>query len=415
MPFTFSWPLSVPGLPAPGAIPSTSYLAPGGGVAGCNPYYLTEADLLSVLDRVFPEWYLDPLKADPESGYEVFQAYAKALERVSLAIGRFECSSFILLSHGGFHSVATVEFSRASAAAGAFTLQEGTICRTSRTGRSYYLVADVEFGALDLFKEGQVRAVAPGPEYDVAGPFSTADGAVLPGEIDRVVIPLEDPPFTEPTIQVRQVADAAGGQAAVLDQLGLDRRLPRLPSEVDETYKTRIRQLPDTVSLDAIRRQLDAIFLPRGFQYDLIETWESRYQTCWNHSGGGPTNAIFGPAAQWAYNDPRDDRFTPRWMSEADHRGAFVVIVPAVFPSFADRGMAYNDPATEGSVERAVSAWSSPVLDGATLSGVWNGEDDDSSEGRAAFLRKVWDLLRSVKGGGVAVSIIPAEVDEFET
>jgi hypothetical protein len=182
--------------------------------------------------------------------------------------------------------------------------------------------------------------------------------------------------------------------------------------ETDEVYKGRIRQLPDTVSIDAIRNQLDAIFLPAGFSYDLIETWENRYNTCWNQPDAG-TNPIFGDLTQLAYNDPRIDRFIPRWMGERDHRAAFVVIVPD-FPAFADRGMAYNDPETTGLTSRGTSAYNSPVLDtDVYLSGVFNGEDDDSAEGRAAFLRNVWDMLRQVKGGGVAVAFIPKEADQL--
>lgn len=405
----YTWPLITPGLPAPGAIPSTSYLAPGNGIATCNPQFFTEVDLLNLLDRVFPEWYLSPIK-DPGPGYELYQAYAAMVSRASLAVGHFECSAFITLSHGGFQATAAVEFYRASTVAGAFTVKEGTIVRTSKTNRSYALTADVVFGAGDYILPGLVRAVAPGAEYNVTGPVFTADGTLLQGEIDTIPLPFLDPIYGEPTLQVRQIADATGGQAAVLDQLGLDRNLPRQPLETDETFKGRIRQLPDTVSIDAIRNQLDALFLTAGFNYDLIETWENRYNSCWNAPDSG-TNPIFGDLVELAYNDPRTDRFIPRWMGERDHRAAFVVIVPN-FPAFDDRGMAYNDPETVGLASRGTSAYNAPVPDSAGLSGVWNGTDDDSAESRATFLRNAWNMLRQVKGGGVAVTFITAEADQ---
>jgi len=410
-PTIYTWPLTTPTLPAPSSIPSSSYLAPGGGVSICNPQFFTEEDMLALLDRVFPEWYLQPIK-DPGPGYELYQAFAALMSRVSESAGHLECSAFILLSGGAFHATAAVEFYRASVFAGAFTVRAGTIVRTSKTNRSYALINDVVFGAGDYILPGLVRAVAPGAEYNVSGPVFTADNTLLEGEIDTIPLPFLDPVFAEPTIQVRQIADAEGGQAAVLDQHGLDRNLPRLPGENDEVYKGRIRMLPDTVSIDAIRNQLDAIFLPAGFSYDLIETWENRYNTCWNQPNSG-TNPIFGELTQLAYNDPRTDRFIPRWMSERDHRAAFVVIVPD-FPAFADRGMAYNDPAMVGLTTRGTSAWSAPVFDtDVALSGVYNGEDDDAAAGRAAFLRNVWDILRQVKGGGVAVALIPKEADQL--
>lgn len=406
----FSWPLTTPLPSLPGTTPSNSFFAPGGGVSVPIPRYMTEADLLAVLDRVYPDWYLEPIK-DPGPGYEAYQAFAKALERASLAIGRFEATSFILFSGGGNFATASVEFYRTSANAGAFTVKKGTICRASSSSRSFVLINDVEFSVSDLFVEAQVMSVAPGYEYNVPGPASAADGTVLPGDIDRVVIPILDPVYAEPNIQVRQISDAYGGQPAVLDQLGLDRNLPRQANETDEVYKERIRKLPDTVSIDAIRHQLDLVFLPNGLSYDLIETWENRYQSCWNAPIGGPIEQPFGELVEWAYNDPRTDRFIPRWMGERDHRAAFVLIVPD-FPTFSDRGMAYNDPATEGEMSRGLSVWNGPVLDGPALSGVWNGDDTLGSNSRATFLHNVWDMLRQIKGGGVAVAFFVTETSE---
>lgn len=372
--------------------------------------WLTEEDFLSLLARLVPDWYLAPLK-DPGPGYEAYQSYAKMMERVSLAISRLETDAYIMTALGGARATCTVEFYRETAVNGAFTVNKGTIVRTSKTNRSFRTLEDVDFGALDLDVQVDVESVGFGYEYNVEGPATTADGTALAGEIDTVAIPLLTPLFAEPTIQVRQVDTASGGRPATLDQHGLDRLLPRKPGEDDATYAARIRALPDTISPDAIRRQLDAIFLPAQLHYDLIETWENRYQSCWNAPDGGPQDSVFGPTTLFAYNDPRDDRFIPRWMGDQDHRAAFVVILPE-FPAFNDRGMAYNDPATAGEMSRAVSAWNSPVLDGPALSGVWNGEDDDSGEGRSAFLQVLWDTLESIKGGGVRIALIPAEADQ---
>jgi hypothetical protein len=406
-PTIFSWPL-ISGYAPGSSIPSTSELAPGAGISTCTPEYFTEEDLLEILSGLLPAWYLEPLQS-PGPGYEMFQAYAAMLSRVSESIGHFECSNYVMTSHGGARATGTVELYRASATAGAFTQKRGTLVRTSKTNRTYRLIEDVEFGAADLFVSCEVESLGFGGEYNVPGPTGAADESPLPGEIDLVVLPLQVPIFAEPTIQVRQVSDMTGGQAAVLDTLGGDRNLPRLPGETDEVYKGRIRSLPDTVSPDAIRRQLDAVFLPLGFSYDFIETWENRYNTCWNQPDAGE-HAVFGELTQLAYNDSRTDRFIPRWMSERDHRGAFAIIMPD-FPAVADRGMAYNDDATEGSTSRGVSAWSSStttLLTGA-LDGVYNGTDDDQTEGLAALLENIWDLIRRCRGAGIAVAFFPRE------
>jgi len=404
-----TWPLTVPILPAPGAIPSTSYLAPGNGTAACNPAWLTEEDLLALLERVFPEWYLTPIK-DPGPGYELYQAFAKALERVSLAVGRFECASFILFSHGGAHAEASVEFYRSSATAGGFTIKRGTICRTSSSNRSYVLLEDVVFGALDLFVDGEVRAVAPGYEYNVPGPFSTADGTILPGDIDTIAIPILDPVYAEPTIQCRQIADATGGQPAVLDQLGLDRDLPRIPNETDETYKERIRRLPDTVSIDAICRQLDAVFLPLGLAYALIETWENSYQGCWDQPLGDLSHGTMGTLREgvFAFDNPDASQFYGRWMDERDCPAGVIVTAPGLVP-WDERGAAYDDTTFIDANDyetvlgrRATSAYDAPDQDSDVIKVPFYDGDDLYHK---HFYQRLWNLLREIKGGGVHVAI----------
>lgn len=353
LPTVFSWPLIVPALSVPSSTPSGSSLNPSAGASIPNPAYMTEAEILAVLDRVFPEWYLSPIK-DPGPGYEIFQSWAKALERVSLAVGRSEAAAYILYSHGGLRSTATVEFYRSSTVNGAFTVKAGAVVRTSKTNRSYVVVADVAFISSDLTKQGQVQAVAPGAEYNVPGPFSIEDGTVLPGEIDTLAIPILDPVLAEPTLLVRQVSDATGGQAAVLDQLGLDRDLPRLPSETDEAYKGRIRLLPDTVSPDALRRQLDAIFLLLGLDYTLIETWQNEYQTCWDFPDGGDiVHMTMGTAAHdcFAFDDTRSRPFRGRWMDERDHPAGLVLVAPEV-GGWSERSFAYDDDGTLGPSSR---------------------------------------------------------------
>jgi hypothetical protein len=309
---------------------------------------LTESDLLAVLDRVLPEWYLLPLK-DPGPGYEWFQALAAMLANVSSAIFRSDQSLFILYSNGGALAEADVEFFRASDAAGAFTVNAGTIVRTSRTNRSFELISDVAFGVNDLARPGQVRAVAPAGEYNVPGPVITADGTTLPGEIDIVSIPRLDPVLAEPTIQVRQIADAAGGRASVLDQLGLDRNLPRVFGEPDDIYKGRIRQLPDTVSPAALNRQLDAIFFPMGLSYQLIETWQNEYQTCYDFPSFDIVSNTMGIAESncFAFDDPSSEIFRGRLLDERDYLSGMVVVVPET-GAWSDRSLAFDDVGTVG-------------------------------------------------------------------
>lgn len=352
----------------------------------------SDVDLLAVLDNLLPEWYLAPLR-DPGPGYEWFQAVASMLARASLAVARTEACLFVRYSHGGSRSEADVELFRDSTMTGAFVVKAGTIVRASRTNRSFEVTADAAFGVSDLAVTARVRAVAPSPEYDVPGPVTTADGTVLPGEIDQVALPVLDPVFAEPALQVRQLNDATGGGAAVLDQLGLDRDLPRFSGEADDQYRRRVAQLPDTVSPDALHRQLDAVFLPLRLSYQVIETWQSEYQTSYDFPASDLVHPELGRAAAdcFVFDDPRVSPFRGRMLDESDHMGGLIVVVPDV-GSWSQRAMAYDDPGTLGpdsvraealtvAFQSSASPAQEPVL---TSTSVWAAQFVAASPGDAS-------------------------------
>jgi hypothetical protein len=366
-------------------------------VAAPPPQFFTQAELLELFDRILPPEYLDPLKVIGP-GFEVLQTYAKVMERISLAVGRFEVDSFIIFAGGGSLAEGTVEFFRDAATAGAFTQKEGTLVRTSKTNREFVLIEDVVFGAPDLTATGTVRAVTPDFAYNVAGPGATADGTALAGEIDTVTLPLQDPSFAERNIQVRQLTDTTGGSCAVLDQHGADRAIERQPNEADDNYRGRIRLLPDTISPDALRRQLDAVFDAIGLSYTLTETFELEF--AWNAPAGSPIEENF------VYNDPRaEPPIVSRWLSDLLQKGAIILTVP-VLPPVSERGMVYNDPGVIPSDfasslgRRAQSMYNSPTVETDNfIQGAWNGTD----AGATAFYQRVFDLLQKIKLGGVHI------------
>jgi len=401
---TFTWPLVIP--PTPSVFATSSVYSTGISVG--NPFYYPPEYFLTLIESLLPDWYLQPL-ISPGPGYEFIQTMAAIFSRVSLAIGRTECSMFNLYASGGVLSVGTVQFYRASLGSGAFTVKRGTVVQASKSARTFVLAEDVVFGLADFYKNGTVEASTPAGEYNVPGPIITADGTLLEGEIDYIPLPFLDPIYAEPAIQVRQVGDMRYGQAPALDQLGLDRRIARNPNESDDTYRERIRRLPDTVTPAAIHRQLDSIFLPMGLTYDLIETWENRYQSCWDAPLGDLTSPTQGTLLEgtFAYDDTRTDGFYGRWMGEEDHRGAFIVVVPQL-QWWEERGEAYDDPAllVEDFASllgrRATSAYDSPVLD---TPEIYSGAYDAGDRAHDVFYLNLYNLLRDIKGGGVRVSI----------
>lgn len=356
-----------------------------------------------MFDRILPPSYLDPLRS-VGPGYEVFQALAELGERISLAVGRLECAQFITLAQGGQRARVPVEFFR-PALTGSVTIKVGTIVRTSVGGRQFSLVEDVVFGPADLVVPGTVEAIADGYEWNVVGPATTAGGESIPGEIDVVELPLQDPPFGDPSILVRQTGDPTQeGRAAALDGLGADRDLRRNPGEGDVRYAARVRSLPDTVTPDAIVRQLHKILDPLGLAFDFIETFELRYQTCYDAPDAPIAGSPFAPNT-FTYDDPRPEfPFFNRWLDVEDQHGAFVVVVQDPLP-IEEHAMVYDDPGAvlADFAGRAHSAYDvDPVgLNPAVIEGAYDGTD----VGQAALFLNLSNLLEEIKAGGVKVAL----------
>lgn len=373
---------------------------------------------LDLYNRIFPATYLDPLKS-PGPGWDVFQAYARLFQRISLAVARLDCGAHILQSFGAALPTVTLTFTRSDDLAGVMILKAGTVCTTSNGGRDFITTQDITFGIGDLGPH-DVPAVGalPAFEFNVPGQVIALSGEVLLGDIDTVKTPLMDPPFPPvglPNFSVQQIPDAEGGQPPMLDGLGGDRGLPRNAGESDSAYKIRIRQLPDTVSPDAIVRAVTAYLAPLGATFDFIETFDPAYQTCWDcpsPNAGTPTYQM-APVPiidtnLFAYDDPRPayPPFRNRWLGDEDFRGAFIIVVPN-FPAFEDNGFAYDDTATtpadllttEG--YRSVGAYDLDANYTASHAGFYDGFD----LGKAAVYKGLLELLNRIKAGGVLAAV----------
>lgn len=404
-PTTFSWTVALPVTSVPGPASSAPFTAPG--ALGCAPCFVTQADLLALMDRLLPPSWLDPIRT-VGPGYEILQALAKTLERVSLGVGRLECGQFILSATGGSRARARVVFYRAVAGAAVRQLA-GTVVSASAGGQRFRLLADVSLGPSDTVSaDAQVEAEVSGYEYDVVGQRVTARAEVVAGSIDTIDLPLQDPPYGDPGIRVQQLQDASGGAAAALDALGVDRGLRRAPGEADGPYAARVRALTDTVTPAAMRRAVAAAFAGTGVSPAFIETWDVRFQTCWNAPAFAPVGRGYSPTT-FVWNDPRPSPpFRDRWLSEDFHRGAFVVAVPRMLPVL-DYGGVWDDVAEDAQAlinphgRRAASAWNlAPGNAAGVLPWVWNGHD----VGRRTLLRALSATIRATKPAGAATAIV---------
>lgn len=288
------------------------------------------------------------------------------------------------------------------------TVRAGSVVTTSRSGRDFTTTSDALFypGELGPITVA-VQATAYGYEWNVPGEVITADGTALPGEIDTIKTLIESPVMGDINVRVRQLVATSGGRDAALDALGRDRGFERAPSEADSTYRGRVSALPDTISLGAVERACLASMRSYDANYEIIETWEMSYQTCWDAPNATFPGSNFDTTC-FVYDDPRAPiPFRGRWLDESEHRGAFIVVVENIQP-LSDTGMVYDDsamtrdalmsPNTGG--RRALGAFDvdSYIEAFGYLQGSWDGYDGP----HRALYKGLYDKLQSLKAAGVA-------------
>lgn len=376
------------------------------------PEQLTQEDLLDAIDRAVPESYLAPMKATGD-GYELPLAFAKVGERCSLAVKRFENDGYILSAAGGRKASVEAIFYRPTAGAGAGKVLAGTLVSCSSGGQLFRTIEDAVFGGSDLEATATAEATGHGYEWNIKGKYTAPNGDTAPGELDTIELPLLDPVYFDPSIEVRNDDDADGlGRPDTLAAIGSERELPRKPNELDADYAVRIRQLPDTITPAAILRQLDLYLRPFGVWWRSIETWCHAYQECYDApdtagTQADPLDLPFDPNL-FCYDDPRDPSpMQNRWLGENDYLGAFVVEVdmPAAIEDF---GFCYDDPALDESDWqtplgiRAASAYDVPdSLAPPLLCPCYDGIDFGVDQ----FFADLYALLDEIKMGGVFVTI----------
>lgn len=377
----------------------------------------TQEEVVELVERLLPNHYTAPLK-DPGPGWEIVQAMAAVGSRVSLAVERLGRGAYILSSGGAAKATGSVELYRPAPHPDGITVtvRAGTAIRSSRGGRTYFTTEDAVFGPADLgpFLVGVV-ASHPGYQYDEPGVVVTLDGTSLPGEIDTVVTLVEVPDFGDATILVRHPVATSGGADGALDEHGADRQIARAKSEGDDSYRGRIRALPDNISPNAVDRALQQILFPFGLSYAFIETWDVAYQTCWDAPADLPLPGSNYDPNLFVYDDPRDPTpFRNRWLDEQEHRGAFIVVVPNLEP-ITDRGFIWaSDPADPPDVsagdllssvgKRALGAFDVLATDlGTDFLGI--GCYDGFDDGKNAVYSRLYATLQRIRAAGIVAAL----------
>jgi len=369
----------------------------------------TQQQLLDLFGRILPIGYWQPIVDREGDGLEIFQGIAQALTLTSQQVEAFWKGGLLTLAAFGAYSKVEVELFRPSATLGAVDVLAGTVVTTSNGGRDFTLDSVVSFGALDLGpKTVMATAIYPDEEFNVPGQRVTAFGEIFPGSIDTIKALQQNPPYGDPTIQVRQIPDATGGAFPALEQLGEDRGLPRLLGELVDVYRWRIQQLPDVVTPNAILRLITGLFSSYGLSSSTIEQNDLLYQTCYDGPATTFPSSDYDPNL-FCYDDPRPTiPFRNRWLDEIEARGAFIVIVPNL-QAVSDFRFIFDDPALSPgdfvtvAGQRAYSAYDIPV--GSLLVGKLQGVYDGFDLGKQAFYKGLFAQLEGAKAAGVFVVI----------
>lgn len=420
MPTPYSWLLLGAGVPLPFAAAVYPTFPTGPGPGGmCDGVFHDQEYFIDLFDRIFPQSYLGPLKANTNSGYEFYLGVAKMHERVSAAIERLECGSLIMFADEAAKATGVVEFYRL-AGGPEVTVRQGTIVMTSRAGRQFVTTEDATFALGDNGPHVvAIEAVLPGYEWNVPGQLISAFGETIPGDIDTIFNLIEEPAYEDPNILVRQLDATTGGKAPMLEGLGTDRGIIRQPGEEAIAYRYRVRSLPDTVSPGAIRRTLTALLSPLEISFEIVETWDIRYQTAYDAPGAPIAGSPDYDPNLFAYDDPRPPpaytsglTFCDRYLDDVDYRGAFFVVLPYI-PTINDVGMAFDDTAMDQTQHlspapiggpRGYAAFDVPITFAYLNQGGYDGFDLPKD----ALYASVWRILQEIKAAGVAAVTVRA-------
>lgn len=313
---------------------------------------LTQANLLELARRITPEFYHATLENAANSGWEIHEGHAVAFARVSDAVANTQAGLYILQAWGAARATGAARFTRTSGVAGAVTIRAGT--RLAAPGARYYVTqADVVFAdAADLGPHDvAIFAERSGVGYNApAGTVETITEYAAGSDEDA-------------TVAVTNTAALSGGRDATLDALGWDRGVIRRAGEGDESYRDRIRSLPDIVTPAAVQRLLDRYGVRWGLPFlwseaiDLAESWDDGL----------------------AWDDPTELPL----LDVVTHRGALAVLVPDVGEVY-DAANAFDDGAT----------WD----DGAAY--------DDWDAAKAAIAAGLLDALDRITAAGIAVIVV---------
>lgn len=228
------------------------------------PVAMTQGDFVALWKRITPREYWGPIEAAGGGyGYEEVLSDAVVFARASQAVVRLDTDARLDTAPGGAYAEVQVEITRSAAPAEVLTVGEGSRLRT-------------EDGVEFLVTQGGGAAWAAGENStktvtarSVRQSYQTNVRAAAVTEIVEIAPPGQD--SAEGTLAAMNPAAATGGAPDMLSLIGKDRGCPRWAGEETESYRERIRRMPDIITPAALRRLVERVCKPYGIAYRLVE------------------------------------------------------------------------------------------------------------------------------------------------
>lgn len=389
--------------PSTPSLPVFSVGSAGAAYPGANT--LSQINLLSIIEGTLDPDYIEPIKSVPDGGYELFQAGALSLSRVSASVRAFQIGTLAQFAPVGQFATGTVEFFRVSGGAGSVTVKAGTVVATADDRRFMTLDGAVFSGAALGPVTTRVRALVKSEQWNVPGVRVLPSGDTIPGAISQVRTLVQAPQYGDPTIQVRQIADTTGGVFDWLALLGTELGIPRGQLETDAQYRYRLRTLPDTISPAAVMRMVRTAMSAWGGTFTYIETRDPALQLFYDGRRADHT---------FVYDDPRPGfPFRNRLLDDVNHLKGFIVVLENL-QCIKERGGAYDDTAMNAADarsnvsrgRRALLAYDmessmTALTSGNVLDGCYDGRD----YAKDGVYAGIWKKVNELRAAGVPAAI----------
>lgn len=368
--------------PAPGTL--RSLVQAGSGFANDGASVVPGATLHKLVVRPEP----DVVVQDMVGQYVELTAGANA-GQVRRIAGYVEPTAGGLNPDGGQALLAPTMVLRFAVVNGVFTpgelLEQGSASATVLYQTATHLVVDRVSGAIatGVMSNGvQSGALAVFDSID-QGPAMTAETGTAAwrildwgGDLGVTVTNEESP---------------SGGRAAMLDELGDERMVPRGAGIADDDYREAVASLADVVSPNAVRRAINRALAPFGLPGWLREVGSARFRGIFYDGDALSVDPNYAFAYDLDFEARAADRFK-LGLDYVEFRAFFLVGAPPL--GLGDFGIAYD----EGLHNCYDGAPELTFHDGFPLTA-------------AAVYRSLWQAVNAVRAGGVGFDLYIEDKD----